>query len=762
MPKPKLIVASTRLPVTMSRRASGWTVEESAGGLVTALKAVNDRTPFTWLGWPGAQVPAGEQPAVTRELARHGASPVFIGKADLDGFYEGFANGVLWPLFHNMLDRSHFDRASWDAFQHVNARYADAVAEIAKPGDLIWIHDYQLALVPQMLRQRGLGCPVGFFLHIPFPSAEAFRTMPVAAEVLRGLLGADLMGFHAYEYVSHFRMACLRVLGVESEPKHLRLQSRSVRLTVLPIGIDPAEIRSMCSQRAAQQEFAELSRAYAGKRLIVGVDRLDYTKGIPQRLLAFEELLRVNAKWRDKVVLVQVAAPSRTGVADYQALKREVDELVGRINGRYGSSSHTPVVHINQNVSRERLTGLYRAAEIALIAPLRDGMNLVALEYVAARDQLGGTLILSEFTGAAHCLAGARLVNPYNIENVAAVLHEALESEGGDMEAFRHMLKFVDENTSMRWANMFLDRLEAVAGTDHMYTSEILSLRRADVAARVATAKRPLVFLDYDGTLRSYVIDPREAVPDQRILDALRRLAAVATVYVVSGRDRATLEAWLGHLPLGLVCEHGLAIREPGQSEWTRRTSTTGTTLRKLVRPVFDDFVRRTPGSSVEQKDAALAWHYRAADPEYGVFQARELLTRLEDLLKRKPYRVLRGNRVIEVRHEQVSKGHAVRDVLERMPKTDFVFCAGDDTTDEDMMAAIAKRVTVPTIRVWVGKPNPSAEFWRESTDALLGDLEAMARAWKRVGLGSAKAGKATPKRLAKRRRSGPGPRIKR
>ena len=726
----RLIVASTRLPLTLTRKEDGWEVNPSAGGLVTALSAVREKRKFTWLGWPGAYVSRNDRKEVTQMLAREGASPVFIDEENMEGFYEGFSNDMLWPLFHNLTERSTFSRDHWLSYRAVNQMYADAIAKMARPGDIIWVHDYQLCLVPQMLREKGLGCPIGFFLHIPFPPADVYRTLPVSEELLRGLLGADVIGFHAYEYVSHFRTAALRVLGMESDSTYLPLQSRRVKLEVLPIGIDPKEIRDMLRTPEARKEQTDLERTFAGKRIIVGVDRLDYTKGIPQKLLAFEEMLVAHPEWRENTVLVQVAAPTRTGVEEYQQLKREVDELVGRINGEFSTPSHTPVVYINQSIERSRLAGLYRTAQIGLVTPVRDGMNLVALEYVAARRGLGGSLILSEFCGAAHCLPGSKLVNPFNISQVASVLAESLEDDAPHLETFSHMQKFVEENTSMRWAERFLEKLEAYSG-DRSHSVRTLRVREAPVRQLVERAKRPLVFLDYDGTLRSYVINPSEAVPDKRILLVLERLSRLCDLYVVSGRDGSTLEEWLGHLNIGLVCEHGLAMKMPGEP-WQGRRNVSGSALSRLVKPLFEEFVRRTPGSSIEIKQAAIAWHSRAADPEYSLFQSKELITRLEDLLKRRPYKVLRGNRVIEVRHEHVTKGSAVGHLLEKHPRADFVFCAGDDRTDEDMMRAIPATHLKKSVRCWVGAPNANAEYWRESNAGLLGELEQIASIWER------------------------------
>lgn len=725
---PKLIVASARLPVTLSHRHDVWTASPSTGGLVTALKSVAERRAFTWLGWPGTHVPETERPEVKRLLAKHGAAAVFIKKADIEGFYGGFSNRVLWPLFHNLSDRSHFDRAAWRAYERVNAMFADEIARRAKPGDVVWVHDYQLALVPELLRRRGLTCPIGFFLHIPFPSAETYRSLPAREHILRGMLGSDLIAFHTYEYVSHFRNACLRVLGVESDPKSVRLPSHRVNLEVLPIGIDPNEVREMAASPEAAREYATLQESYKGKKIIAGVDRLDYTKGIPEKLRAFEELLRAHPKLRQRVVFVQIAAPSRTDVVEYQELKREVDELVGRINGQYGTPSSTPVVYVNQNVSRARIVGLFQAADVAFITPVRDGMNLVALEYVATRGSRGGHLILSEFAGAAHCLPGAKLVSPFNVMQMAGTLADALEQTEPNLETFQHMLDFVNRNTSERWANSFLDRLEECAD-DALVYAKPLRVDQSPVAEKIAKAKKPLILLDYDGTLRPFVLEPRDAIPEAHAKHALKRLTEVATVYIISGRPGDTLDEWLGDLDLGFVCEHGFATKHLG-GEWEERGRLGGQVLTRIVEPILQDFVRRTPGSRIERKRTSLAWHYRAADPEYGAFQANELFAMLEDTLKRRPYNVLKGSRVIEVRHESATKGRATSALLKMHNKADFLFCAGDDRTDEEMMEAIPRTWDSRAVTCWVGMPNSRAQYWVPTSDALIQALETMASAW--------------------------------
>ncbi len=729
MAESKLIVVSVRLPVSLARGSDGWTAEPSPGGLATALRAVAERRPFTWIGWPGARVPTREQDTVRAILAAASDTvPVFIGKRELEGFYEEFSNRLLWPLFHSLPERVTYDRAAWRYFQTVNQRFADAIAQIANPGDTIWVHDYQLALVPQMLRSRGLDCAIGFFLHIPFPSAETYRTLPVREEVLRGMLGADLIGFHTYEYVSHFRNSCLRVLGLESEPETIFLPSHSARLGILPIGIEPSEIEQMADTDEARAEYATLQRRFGGKTVIVGVDRLDYTKGILQKLHAYEEFLRAYPRLRDKVVLIQVASPSRMGVVEYQRLKRDVDELVGRINGQFGTMDSTPIVYINQNVSRERLTALYRIADVALVTPVRDGMNLVCLEYVAARGDHPGTLVLSEFAGAAACLSGARLVNPHNAMGVAEVLADAVQNPPS-REAFEHMVDFVYTNTSSVWAERFLARLESMYEELHTGVQR-LDLSGLERGAIVRGDLRPLVMLDYDGTLQPHAMVPAEAAPAKRVLDLLAQLAELATVYVVSGRSADVLDDWLGGLPIGLVCEHGLNIKDPG-GQWPGRTPVDRTVLEEVVRPVLRDFVERTPGSKIEDKHASLAWHYRAADPKFGAWRAKELLALLEERLRGEEFSVLLGSRVVEVRHREVSKGRVAERLLEKHDRAALVVCAGNDRTDEEMFDALIRSGHERVLICHVGGRNTIAQYFVETPDELLTQLEGLVGVWR-------------------------------
>ncbi|MBN1610502.1 MAG: bifunctional alpha,alpha-trehalose-phosphate synthase (UDP-forming)/trehalose-phosphatase [Polyangiaceae bacterium] len=729
MQTPGLIVASARLPVSLTQRDAGWEAAPSLGGLVTALLWVARRRPFTWFGWPGTYVPDSDHAQLRAELDKHGSKPVFIRQTDIEGFHQSFSNQTLWPLFHGRIERTRFDAGGWHSYRAVNDAFAEAIAASAQPADVIWVHDFQLTLLPALLRQRGVTNPVGFFMHTPFPAPETYRALPQREPVLEGMLGADLVAFNAHEYAANFRSAAVRVLGAEFTHEGVRFGARQTRVAALPIGIDPEKIAEMGESREARQELASLQVTYAGLKIIVGVDRFDYTKGIVEKLRAFEQLLETYPRWRHRVVLIQVAAPSRMTVSDYQHLKREVDELVGRINGRYGTSSFMPVVYVNQSVSPARLTGLYRAADIALITPVRDGMNLVALEYVAARAERGGTLILSEFTGAAHCLPGARLVNPYNTDEVAAALAECLERPGTSPEQFRSMVRFVSENTATWWSGHFLGQLEQTAGESRHPTAR-LRLGTMPLAGMAHKARRPLLLLG-DGLLHLPAPGSAEGRPDPRLVRLLTDLASFATTYVVSGHTGETLEEWFTDPRVGLVSEHNLATRPPGGT-WQPHVLASSSSLKDLVDPLLREFVRLTPGSAVEYRAAGALWHFRSAEPDHAHLQARELLMLLEEQLKGQPYTVHRGKRTVEIRPEGLSKRHAVTRLLDQYADADWLLVVGDETTDEPMCEAVPASWRDRTVTCAMGAQTPLATTWVESLTELLDELEGLVQAWRR------------------------------
>ncbi len=463
----RVLLVSNRLPVTVVRRGGALAVERSVGGLATGLAGPHARSGGVWIGWPGLldDVDATERAALGGQLSALRAAPVELSAAEVEVFYDHVSNAVLWPVFHDRLDRVPLAVEGWEVYEAVNARFADAVAEQYRPGDLVWVHDYQLLRLPALLRARLPAARIGFFLHIPFPNPDAFAVLPTRRWLLEGVLGADVVGFHTVAYREHFRAAVRRFAAPDEAPGRAdvpHVGGRPVRLGVFPMGVDAAAL----AERAAAREVtaATLEMRAPKLRLLVGVDRLDYSKGIPRRLLAFEQLLVRHPEWRGRVRLVQVAVPSRVGVAEYQQFREQLDALVGRINGAFATPTWTPIHYLYRGVDETTLLALYRAADVMLVTPVRDGMNLVAKEFVAARADEDGVLLLSEFAGAAAELAEAVPVNPYDVHGTADAMHAALTMERGErrrrMAALRGRVAAHDVDA---WARGFLDALAADA-----------------------------------------------------------------------------------------------------------------------------------------------------------------------------------------------------------------------------------------------------------------------------------------------------------
>jgi alpha,alpha-trehalose-phosphate synthase [UDP-forming] len=442
----RLLLVSNREPYVRKVTDQGERLERTAGGLVTALDPVMRASGGVWIAWrPDAEPGADSRLEVPAEGSRFTLRQVPLTKKEVAGYYNGFANGALWPLCHYFVDRCRFEEAEWQRYVEVNRRFADAVVEEARPGDLVWIHDYHFCLLPEMVRERrGDGGPLAFFLHIPFPGEEIFRILPWRSQVLSGLLGADLVGFHTDEYAGDFVGCCERLLGAEVDHKRgiVRWQRREVRVGAFPIGIDFEEFAGVAAKPAIAERVAKIRQGLGADKLILGVDRLDYSKGIPERLHAIDVLLEKRPELRRKFVFLQVAVPSRTQVKEYVELKRRIDEMVGRVNGRHGTANWQPVRYLYRGVPRDELVAYYRAADVCLVTPLRDGMNLVAMEYVACRDDGDGVLMLSELTGAARELGrGAVLVNPFAIHETADALGAALAMPSEERQERMAMLR---------------------------------------------------------------------------------------------------------------------------------------------------------------------------------------------------------------------------------------------------------------------------------------------------------------------------------
>ncbi len=689
-----------------------------------------------WIGWAGGggQEDIERRRAVLAEWAeKDHYFAVDLPEDVAAGFYEGYANQTLWPVFHNFPSQLKFDAKGWESYVEANRIFCDAVVDRYKPGDLIWVHDYHLMLLPRMLRERLPDAAIGFFLHIPFPSSEIFPVLPRREELLEGLLGADLLAFQTHGHLQQFRAALLRVLGTESKVTQVALGSRSVRMEALPIGIAPEEYTSLLKDDATTAEkYGDWGARHSGRKILLAVDRLDYTKGVPERLRAFEYLLRSSPELKEKIILIQIAVPTREGIDTYQDLRTEVNRLVGEINGKFGTPEWTPLVYINRSIERTELVGLYKLADVCWVGPLRDGMNLVAKEYVACKPEGDGVLVLSEFAGAAAEMGEALLINPFDEERTESTIKRALALDEQERRMRMRMLhRRVLRNNVFRWGERFLAALQdAVLNRARSNGAEPQRLRPSEVRDAYVGAKHRLLVLDYDGTLVPFAKWPQHAVPPPALLDLLSALAAEPRnlVALVSGRSAEDLEGWFDNVRgLWLVAEHGAELKAPSASVWESLSSQAPPDWKSTVMPILEHFVDRTPGSFVEEKKYALVWHYRMAEPEFGEWLANELVSMLEAMLADTELRAYRGHKIVEIRPVWVNKGEALHRLLNSLPDPDFMFAAGDDRTDEDLF----ERMPAGSWTVHVGPGPTRATFVVPDFQTLRRVLELLAESEK-------------------------------
>ncbi|MDZ7797721.1 MAG: bifunctional alpha,alpha-trehalose-phosphate synthase (UDP-forming)/trehalose-phosphatase [Candidatus Marinimicrobia bacterium] len=690
----KTIFISNRLPVTIGRSGGKLSYEPSIGGLATGLKSVHDEGNSLWVGWcglPEEDLSKKEQDEIDSHLRNvYRNIPIFLSQSDIDDYYYGFCNRTIWPMFHYFTDEIEYQHELWQAYRTVNQKFFKKLEGIIESGDTIWVHDYQLMLLPGMIREKFPDTVVGFFLHIPFPSYEIFRLLPWREEVLRGLLGADLVGFHTYDYVRHFTSSVRRILGYEHNLGFFHIGNRLVKADVFPMGIDYKRYCEAHSKSSVREESREVLQKAEGTKLILSVDRLDYTKGIPGRIRSYSEFLRNNPEYLEKVTMILIVAPSRTEVETYSELLREIEELVGNTNGEHGTMGWVPVWFFYRSFGFESLVALYSAADVLLVTPLRDGMNLVAKEYIAARADNKGMLVLSETAGAASELGEAVIVNANNVKEVAEGIKTALEMpEKEQISRNTIMHKRLRHYNVEFWAQDFLQKLDEIRKKQErdslikINRKRLLQIRRS-----MKKAEKRLFLLDYDGTMTGYMNKPGEAKPDAELLGMLEKLCAGKknTVVIISGRDRDTLEKWFGHLPLNLIAEHGMWIRKT-KREWDQLEFLKAE-WKDTIRPLLEMHTARTPGSFIEEKSYSLAWHYRRCEPELAAVRVNELKDALEDLTGNMNIGLLDSNKVIEIKDTTVNKSRAASIWLND-DEWDFIFSAGDDWSDEDIFSIL-------------------------------------------------------------------------
>ncbi|KAF8633173.1 hypothetical protein AX17_004674 [Amanita inopinata Kibby_2008] len=622
--------------------------------------------------------------------------PVWLNDKVAHGHYDGYCKQTLWPLFHYLLWQDvATEYASADThypfYEAANAGFARKIAEVYRPGDLIWVHDYHLLLLPRLIRESLPDAVVGLFVHTPFPSSEVFRCLPRRKEILDGMLGANLVCFQTYSYSRHFISTCIRVCGYEATSRGIDVEGHVTAVMHCPVGIDADRVANDILHPGIEPKLEALRTLYEGKKIIVGRDKLDVVKGVLQKLRAFEKLLQDYPEWIGNVVMIQVTSPALT---DSPKLERMVSELVAHINGEYGSLDFIPVHHYHQTLKKDEFYALLSVADLAVITPLRDGMNTTSMEFVIAQERTNKSpSVLSEFMGISKNMEDALLVNPWNLGEVAAAINQGLLMSPAEKEA-RHakLHKVVTTHTSHSWAALLVKQLLSQLGGQNQ-ARQTPYIPKDRLVNSYMKAKKRLFLFDYDGTLAPIVKTPSMAVPSAAALEALTKLSddPMNVVWIISGRDGEFLEQHLGHLEnIGFSAEHGGFLRERGTKEWTNFTKNMDMSWMGEVLEIFKYYTERTTGSHIEVKKSAITWHYRGSDPEWGQFQCRQCQDLLENnLAHKRPIEVLVGKKNLEVRPLAVNKGEIVKRILYKNPDAEFIFCAGDDKTDEDMFRAL-------------------------------------------------------------------------
>ncbi|KAL9254983.1 putative alpha,alpha-trehalose-phosphate synthase [UDP-forming] 10 [Drosera capensis] len=781
------IVVANMLPINANRDAetAKWNFTLDEDSILLQLKdGLTPETEVLYVGSLKVDIDIGEQEEVAQKLLEEfNCVPTFIPQELMQKFYKGFCKQYLWPVFHYMLPMcpdhgDRFDRSYWQAYVSANKKFADKVMEVINPeDDYVWVHDYHLMILPTFLRKRFYRVKLGFFLHSPFPSSEIYRSLPVREEILRGLLNCDLIGFHTFDYARHFLSCCSRMLGLDYESKrgHLGLDyfGRTVYVKILPVGIRMGRIESVLNESTTAAKVEELQDKFQGKNLIIGVDDMDIFKGISLKLLAMEHLLQQKPEFRGKVVMVQIINPARSSGKDVQEAKKETYAIAKSINETYGSSNYEPVLLIDRPVARFEKSAYYAIAECCLVNAVRDGMNLVPYKYIVCRqgtrlldDATGvkgdaprtSTLVVSEFIGCSPSLSGAIRVNPWDIDAVAEALNSALTMSYTEKQ-LRHEkhYRYISSHDVAYWTRSFMQDLQR-ACKDHYNNRccgfglglgfRVVSLspgfkkmRLERIVSAYRTANRRVIFLDYDGTLV-----PQTSInksPTAEVVSVLNALCSDPknTVFVVSGRGKTSLGEWLAPCELlGIAAEHGYFFRWRKTSNWESSFGATDFEWKEIVEPIMRSYTEATDGSSMDVKETALVWHHQDADPDFGSWQAIEMMNHLENVLVNEPAVVKRGLHIVEVKPQGVSKGLAVEKVLSATSdggiSPDFLMCIGDDRSDEDMFQSVLKPPSDqseslgPNIfACTVGQKPSNAKYYLEDTSEVVKLLRGLAGA---------------------------------
>jgi trehalose 6-phosphate synthase/phosphatase len=701
IPFERLVIAAYRLPFKFSRTKKGYQAIQNSGGLVSAILALSEnfrksstsgfKKKILWTGIADNLPDDFSETGFENEY--FDLDPVHLPHNLNELYYGGFCNDLIWPLFHYFPSYSRFDASYFAAYKEANSRFCDAMSKIVRPGDFIWVHDYQLMLLPEMLRERIPEATIGFFLHIPFPSFEIFRLIPRSwrETIIKGMLGADLIGFHTNDYTQHFIKSVKRTTGLECRQNVIYTSHKLVKADAFPIGIDFEKFHSACFSDKVLIEKQKIRKYILNNKLVFSVDRLDYSKGLLLRLKGYETFLEKYPKWHSRVIFNMVVVPSRDSIEKYKDMKKEIESTVGRINGKYSSLAWRPVIYQYKSLTFNELVALYDLSDVGLITPLRDGMNLVAKEYVACQIENKGVLILSEMAGASSELNEALIINPADNLEMAEALFKALEMKPSEKNTrLERMQKRLSSYNVFTWAQDFFHQtIEIKEEQDLTSVRYINNIISAQIISDYRKTRSRILFLDYDGTLVSFNRFPEMETLDKKTLDIIKLLTADPRnqVVIISGRTREFLDKEFEGVDITLVSEHGYFIKRSGK-DWEASISP-NLRWKEIVMPMLEEYVNRCNGTFIEEKTGSLAWHYRNADSDFAQLRLHELRDDLSEVIRHKTdFEILEGNKVLEIKSGRYDKGQAA-DILMKNKHFDFILAAGDDKTDELLFEAL-------------------------------------------------------------------------
>ncbi|CAM8994805.1 unnamed protein product [Rhodiola kirilowii] len=779
----RIIIVANQLPVKAKRRPDnkGWSFSWDEDSLLLQLKdGLPDDMEVLYVGSLRVEVDANEQDDVSQILLdRFKCVPAFLPADILAKFYHGFCKQHLWPLFHYMLPFSaahggRFDRSLWEAYVAANKIFSQRVIEIINPeDDYVWIHDYHLMVLPTFLRRRFNRLRMGFFLHSPFPSSEIYRTLPVREEILKALLNSDIIGFHTFDYARHFLSCCSRMLGLEYQSKRgyigLEYYGRTVGIKIMPVGIHMGQIKSVLNQADKEWRLGELRQQFEGKTVLLGADDMDIFKGVNFKILAMEQMLKQHPKWLGRAVLVQIANPPRGKGKDLEEIQIEIQLSCKRINETFGRPGYEPIIFIDKPISVSEKAAYYTIAECVVVNAVRDGMNLTPYEYIVCRQGTNQStsessgpkksmIVVSEFIGCSPSLSGAIRVNPWNVEATAEGMNEAISMSDVEKQ-LRHEkhYKYVSTHDVAYWSKSFYQDMERSC-KDHFrrrcwgiglgfgfrvvaLDPNFRKLSTDAIASSYLRAKSRAILLDYDGTVMPQAsIDKK---PSQEVISIINTLSddPKNVVFVVSGRGRDSLGKWFSPCKkLGIAAEHGYFMRWSESDEWETCGDNSDFGFIQMTEPIMSLYMEATDGSYIEKKESSLVWHHQDADLGFGSGQAKELLDHLESVLANEPVAVKRGQFIVEVKPQGVTKGSVAQKIFNSMAasgrQADFVLCIGDDRSDEDMFEIIGSATTsgilssnTSVYACTVGQKPSKAKYYVDDTTEVINVLEALAEA---------------------------------